>query len=55
MKKSWFIAAELDVSKALAIEQERLLKKCTTIRRVGALVAAKEAAMRKVKETLSKR
>jgi chemotaxis protein MotB len=54
MSKNRDLLAELDVkAKALAIEQERLSKNAQRLEELESLVAAKEAAMRKLKETLS--
>jgi chemotaxis protein MotB len=54
MSKNRELLAELDVkAKALAIERERLSKNAQRLEELESLVAAKEAAMRKLKETLS--
>lgn len=55
MKKNHDLLAELDTkSKALAIEKERLSKSAKRLQELEDLIAAKEAAMMKLKETLSK-
>jgi len=54
LKKNRDLLAELEAKeKALAIEQERLSKSAQRLKELEDLVAAKEAAMRKLKETLS--
>jgi len=54
MSKNRDLLAELDAKgKALAIEQERLSKSAQRLQELESLVAAKEAAMKKLKETLS--
>jgi chemotaxis protein MotB len=54
MNKNRDLLAELDAKeKALAIEQERLDKSSKRLQELEDLIAAKEAAMRKLKETLS--
>lgn len=54
MKRNRDLLAELETKeKALAIEQERLSKNAQRLKELEDLVAAKEAAMRKLKETLS--
>jgi len=55
MSKNRDLLAQLDAKgKALAIEQERLNKSSQRLQEMESLIAAKEAAMRKLKETLSK-
>ena len=55
MNKNRDLLAQLDAKgKALAIEQERLNKSSQRLQEMEALIAAKEAAMKKLKETLSK-
>lgn len=55
MSKNRDLLAQLDAKeKALAIEQERLDKSSKRLQELEDLIAAKEAAMRKLKETLSK-
>ncbi|MGO4819926.1 MULTISPECIES: OmpA family protein [unclassified Flavobacterium] len=54
MSKNRDLLAELDAKgKALAIEQERLSKSAQRLQELESLIAAKEAAMKKLKETLS--
>lgn len=54
MNKNRDLLAELDAkAKALSIEQERLSKSTQRLNELESLVAAKEAAMKKLKETLS--
>lgn len=54
MNKNRDLLAELDAkAKALSIEQERLSKSTQRLDELESLVAAKEAAMKKLKETLS--
>lgn len=54
MKKNRNLLAELEAKeKALAIEQERLSKSAQRLKELEDLVAAKESAMRKLRETLS--
>lgn len=55
MSKNRDLLAQLDAKeKALAIEQERLDKSSKRLQELEDLIAAKEATMRKLKETLSK-
>lgn len=55
MKKNQALLAELEAkSKALAIEKEKLSKNAQRLQELEDLIAAKEAAMSKLKETLSK-
>ncbi len=55
MNKNRDLLAQLDAKeKALAIEEERLSKSSKRLQELEDLIAAKEAAMRKLKETLSK-
>lgn len=55
LKKNQALLAELDAkSKALAIEKERLSKNTQRLQELEELIAAKEATMNKLKETLSK-
>lgn len=55
MKKNRDLLAELEAKqKALFIEQERLSKSAQRLNELEEMIAAKEAAMRKLKETLSK-
>ncbi len=55
MKKNRDLLAELEAKqKALSIEQERLSKSAQRLNELEEMIAAKEAAMRKLKETLSK-
>lgn len=55
MKKNQALLAELESkSKALAIEKEKLSKNAQRLQELEDLIAAKEAAMSKLKETLSK-
>lgn len=55
MSKNRDLLAQLDAKgKALAIEQERLNKSSQRLQEMESLIAAKEAAMKKLKETLSK-
>jgi chemotaxis protein MotB len=55
MNKNRDLLAQLEAKgKALAIEQERLNKSAQRLQELESLVAAKEAAMKKLKETLSK-
>jgi chemotaxis protein MotB len=55
MKKNRDLLAELEAKgKALAIEQERLNKSAQRLKELEDMIAAKEATMRKLKETLSK-
>lgn len=55
LKKNNELLAELDAkSKALAIEKERLSKSAQRLQELEDLIAAKEAAMKKLKDTLSK-
>ncbi|WP_367755917.1 OmpA family protein [Flavobacterium sp. WC2421] len=55
MGKNRDLLAQLDAKgKALAIEQERLNKSSQRLQEMESLIAAKEAAMKKLKETLSK-
>lgn len=55
MNKNRDLLSQLDAKgKALAIEQERLNKSSQRLQEMEALIAAKEAAMKKLKETLSK-
>ena len=55
LKKNHELLAELDAkSKALAIEKERLSKSAQRLQELEDLIAAKEAAMKKLKDTLSK-
>ena len=55
MSKNRDLLAQLDAKgKALAIEQERLNKSAQRLQELEALIAAKEASMQKLKETLSK-
>ncbi|NRT12988.1 OmpA family protein [Flavobacterium sp. 14A] len=54
MKKNSDLLAELDAkAKALSTEQDRLSKSTQRLSELESLVAAKEAAMKKLKETLS--
>jgi len=55
MKKNRELLDELEAkSKALALEQERLNKSAERLNELEGLIAAKEASMKKLKETLSK-
>ena len=55
MAKNRDLLAQLDAKgKALAIEQERLNKSSQRLQEMESIIAAKEAAMKKLKETLSK-
>ncbi|TRX36344.1 OmpA/MotB family protein [Flavobacterium restrictum] len=55
MKKNHDLLDQLDAkSKALAMEQERLNKNAQKLQELEAQIAAKEASMKKLKETLSK-
>lgn len=55
LKKNRDLLAELEAKgKALSIEQERLNKNAQRLKELEDLIAAKEATMRKLKETLSK-
>jgi len=55
MSKNRDLLAQLDAkAKALAIEQERLNKSSQRLQEMESLIASKEAAMKKLKETLSK-
>lgn len=55
MKKNRDLLAQLEAKgKALAIEQDRLNKSSKRLDELEALIASKEASMRKLKETLSK-
>lgn len=55
MNKNRDLLAQLDAKgKALTIEQERLSKNAQRLQELEGLIAAKEASMRKLKETLSK-
>lgn len=55
MKKNRDLLAELEAKqKALSIEQERLSKSAQRLKELEDMIAAKEATMRKLKETLSK-
>lgn len=55
LKKNRDLLAELEAKgKALAIEQERLNKNAQRLNELEDMIAAKEATMRKLKETLSK-
>lgn len=55
LKKNQALLAELDAkSKALAIEKERLSKSAQRLQELEDLIASKEAAMKDLKETLSK-
>ncbi|RVT79797.1 cell envelope biogenesis protein OmpA [Flavobacterium sufflavum] len=55
MKKNRDLLAELEAKgKALSIEQERLNKNAQRLKELEDMIAAKEATMRKLKETLSK-
>jgi chemotaxis protein MotB len=55
MSKNRDLLAQLDAKgKALAIEQERLNKSAQRLQELEGLIASKEAAMKKLKETLSK-
>ena len=54
MSKNRDLLSQLDAKgKALAIEQERLSKSAQRLQELESLIAAKEAAMKKLKETLS--
>ncbi|MFT5252397.1 MAG: chemotaxis protein MotB, partial [Flavobacteriales bacterium] len=54
MNKNRDLLSQLDAkAKALAIEQERLSKSAQRLQELENLIAAKEATMRKLKETLS--
>ena len=54
MKKNRDLLAELEAKgKALSIEQERLNKNAQRLKELEDMIAAKEATMRKLKETLS--
>jgi chemotaxis protein MotB len=54
MNKNRDLLSQLDAkAKALAIEQERLSKSAQRLQELESLIAAKEATMRKLKETLS--
>ena len=55
MKKNRDLLEQLDEkAKALALEQERLSKSAQRLQELENLIAAKEASMKKLKETLSK-
>jgi chemotaxis protein MotB len=55
MSKNRDLLSQLDAKgKALAIEQERLNKSAQRLQEMESLIAAKEATMKKLKETLSK-
>ena len=55
LKKNRDLLAELEAKgKALSIEQERLSKNAQRLKELEDMIAAKEATMRKLKETLSK-
>ena len=55
MKKNRDLLEQLDEKgKALALEQERLSKSAQRLQELEDLIAAKEASMKKLKETLSK-
>ncbi|WP_140485348.1 OmpA family protein [Flavobacterium sp. GSA192] len=55
LKKNRDLLAELEAKqKALTIEQERLSKSAQRLKELEDMIAAKEATMRKLKETLSK-
>jgi chemotaxis protein MotB len=55
MSKNRDLLEQLDAKgKALAIEQERLNKSAQRLQELESLIASKEAAMKKLKETLSK-
>ena len=55
MKKNRELLDQLDEKgKALALEQERLSKSAQRLQELEDLIAAKEASMKKLKETLSK-
>ena len=55
MSKNRDLLSQLDAKgKALAIEQERLSKSAQRLQEMESLIAAKEATMKKLKETLSK-
>jgi chemotaxis protein MotB len=55
LKKNRDLLAELEANgKALSIEQERLSKNAQRLKELEDMIAAKEATMRKLKETLSK-
>jgi chemotaxis protein MotB len=55
MKKNRDLLEQLDEKgKALALEQDRLNKSAQRLNELEALIAAKEASMKKLKETLSK-
>ena len=55
MKKNRDLLEQLDEKgKALALEQERLSKSAQRLQELENLIAAKEASMKKLKETLSK-
>lgn len=55
LKKNRDLLAELETKqKALTIEQERLSKSAQRLKELEDMIAAKEATMRKLKETLSK-
>lgn len=55
LKKNRDLLAELEAKgKALSIEQERLNKNAQRLKELEDMIAAKEATMRKLKETLSK-
>lgn len=55
MKKNHDLLEQLEAkSKALALEQERLNKNAQRLEELEGLIAAKEASMKKLKETLSK-
>ncbi len=55
LKKNRDLLAELEAKgKALSIEQERLNKNTQRLKELEDMIAAKEATMRKLKETLSK-
>lgn len=55
MNKNRDLLAQLEAKgKALAIEQERLNKSAQRLQELESLIAAKEATMKKLKETLSK-
>ncbi len=55
MKKNRDLLEQLEAKgKALAVEQERLNKSAQRLQELEDLIAAKEASMKKLKETLSK-
>jgi chemotaxis protein MotB len=47
------LLSQLDAKGGLAIEQERLNKSAQRLQELESLIAAKEATMKKLKETLS--